>query len=64
MTDLHKAYQALKKRNPLAAALLTSRRIARDHEAGLEMIERACDPDEDKEWRVQGERSNKDDAEN
>ena len=62
MTDPNEAYKALKERNPLLAALMTSRWIARDHEAGLEMIERACDPCEDKEWRVSGERSNQDDG--
>jgi len=55
MIDL-KAYEALKKRNPLAAALLTSQRINRDTEAGLAMIERACDPDElRREYRIKKE---------
>jgi len=62
MTDYHEAYKALKERNPLLAALLTSQRIARDHEAGLELIEGACDPDElRREWRGK-ERGNPDDA--
>ncbi len=61
MTDLHEAFKALKARNPLLAALVTSQELHRATEAGLAMIERACDPCEDKEWRVSGERSNPDD---
>jgi len=43
MTNLNEADKALKKRNPLAA-LITSRELWRATEAGLAMIERACDP--------------------
>jgi len=52
MTDLNEAYKALKKRNPLAA-LITSRELWRATEAGLAMIERACDPCElRREYRI------------
>jgi len=56
MTDLHEAYEALRKRNPLAAALITSQELYRATEAGLAMIERACDPDElRREYRIKKE---------